>query len=155
MSYDTETALLDYGPNPTLQILITKKRRQRAQKHLTRPRKLCRRCVWTLSMLSWSKVKIHGHSMHMTNTNLSCVVWGNHAATTTIMSFDGLPWVTWHSKGCPLHLQHPFTLRLSCLVSNIDLTQPLFFCVAQLLIYDVLTRIWTWVVAVTTRRPNH
>ena len=40
VSYDTEHALLEYGPNPTLQILIAKKRRQRAQKHLTPSQKI-------------------------------------------------------------------------------------------------------------------
>ena len=40
VSYDTEHALLVYGPDPTLQILIAKKRRQRAQKHLTPSQKI-------------------------------------------------------------------------------------------------------------------
>ena len=75
VSYDTEHALLEYGPNPTLQILIAKKRRQRAQKHLSLLRKKCAGGVWTLSMLSWSKVNIHAHRVHMASTH---VLWLGH-----------------------------------------------------------------------------
>ena len=40
---------------------------------------MCNRCVWTLIVLSWSIVKIHGCSMHITNTHFRWLASHIHA----------------------------------------------------------------------------
>ena len=75
MCYDPRSAVLDFGHNPRLQILIAKKKDGSAPRNiLSICQKVRNKCSWTPGMPSWSLVKIHYYTMLLGgSTQLACV----------------------------------------------------------------------------------